>query len=495
MAKAAKKPNSTLVEDIPVAAIRASPLNRVVDENDPAVKSLAQSMREGGLIQPIVVRKAGRHYEIVCGERRWAAAKHLEWETIPAINRGTISTKDAHVLRLTENLQRADVPPLEQAVGVAVLLEVLGNVEEVARRLGQSEEWVRLRARLQNLSDTWRNEIKDPQTPYPLLASFVTWQEAIARLPHEAQEQLWQSRALLHATTLEEVKTRIQRVLRLISTAPFPTTTRGKVTSSCATCKKRSDHADQYGLFRDITPPDREGDGYCLDPVCWRKKNLKAIQKEIHTLHRNNPDAVFLVNYANRALVPELKPDDMDVLEGWWISGKNDEADVAAGNIETYTGCLVERMGEDWSLSTVTVCAARKEEDEGTSGATPDKDAENCAAYNRAQSVGAEVHAARLARRKAQVELALDNARTHQFPKPEHFPRLLLAMLNPSPDGSIGSEWLPALQADVDALSESIRRVLADGLAGYCGGTSSPDMDAVLPYFGVDTSEDETQEG
>ena len=125
--------------DIPIDDIRRNPRNpRTVFDED-ALVELTHSIREFGMLQPVVVRDVpGGGYELVMGERRWRAAQRAGVATIPAIVR---RTEDADLLRdaLLENIHRANLNPLEEAAAYQQLLEEFDvTQEELASRLGRS---------------------------------------------------------------------------------------------------------------------------------------------------------------------------------------------------------------------------------------------------------------------------------------------------------------------------------------------------------------------
>ena len=104
------------------------------------VDELAASIREHGILQPIVVRKAHGDgtYQIVAGERRWRAAKQLRLKSVPVVERD-LSDAKAMSIALVENLQRVDLNPVEKARGIARLQEHCGmNQQDIARNLGCS---------------------------------------------------------------------------------------------------------------------------------------------------------------------------------------------------------------------------------------------------------------------------------------------------------------------------------------------------------------------
>ena len=125
---------------------------RQVFEEEPMAE-LVHSIREIGLLQPVVVRRSGAEsYELVMGERRWRAAQEAGLETIPAIIRETVDTdmlRDA----LLENLHRSQLNPLEEAAAYSQMLEDFGCThEELARRIGRSRPQISNTLRLLKLS-------------------------------------------------------------------------------------------------------------------------------------------------------------------------------------------------------------------------------------------------------------------------------------------------------------------------------------------------------
>lgn len=113
---------------------------------------LAESIGEHGVIQPIIVVKTGKTYQIVAGERRWRAAKQAGLKAIPAIVEDYDDTKIKEVA-LIENLQREDLNPVEEALGYKSLMETCGMTQEdVSKTVSKSRSAVANSLRLLNLS-------------------------------------------------------------------------------------------------------------------------------------------------------------------------------------------------------------------------------------------------------------------------------------------------------------------------------------------------------
>ncbi len=124
--------------------------------SDADLKSLADSIKENGIIQPICVRKCGALYEIISGERRTRAAKLAGLEEVPCIIMSVDDEKSA-VLALIENIQRKDLSFFEEALAIEKLISVYGLTQETAaERLGKAQSTIANKLRLLRLSDVER---------------------------------------------------------------------------------------------------------------------------------------------------------------------------------------------------------------------------------------------------------------------------------------------------------------------------------------------------
>jgi len=285
-------PEKMLVRTIGVSKCHPNRWNRALEDDDPKLKGLAESMQAQGLLQPILVRRDGTGYEILAGERRWRAARLLEWSGIPA----NVVELDDHAARLatiTENLQREDVPPLEQADGVAALLEEHGgDVAEVAARLGYRETWVRDRARLGNLSDAWRRELTDPNGGHAHLAAKISWLGEVAGMDPEIQDRVLESNQLRFARSRTEVVAVLKRMALDLGEAPWAMDWAPDGLPACDACPRRSDRASD--LFAALAPSE-DCEALCLDRACYRKKtDLLALEAYRQLLARRKKSETAL---------------------------------------------------------------------------------------------------------------------------------------------------------------------------------------------------------
>lgn len=130
------------VTDLELGSIRPNPFQPRRAVQEASLDELEASIRENGLLQPLVVRPAAPGWELVAGERRWRVLKRLAWERAPAIVR-QLSDEQMLVLALVENLQREELGPLEEAVGYQQLIDGFGLTQrEVARRVGKDRSTV-----------------------------------------------------------------------------------------------------------------------------------------------------------------------------------------------------------------------------------------------------------------------------------------------------------------------------------------------------------------
>ena len=139
-----------------IAEISANPMNPRKSFDEKALAELAESIKEVGLLQPITIRPIKGGYQVVCGERRWRAAGIAGLAEIPTIVR-ELSDDEAIDVAITENLQRKDVAPLEEADSFKYLLESKGkSIGDLCARFAKSEFYVRSRLKLLDLIADFR---------------------------------------------------------------------------------------------------------------------------------------------------------------------------------------------------------------------------------------------------------------------------------------------------------------------------------------------------
>lgn len=148
------------LEDVPVALIVPNPHQPRQTFDDESIAELAASIKQVGLIQPLVVRKVGSSYELIAGERRLRAVKTLGYEKVQCIVDGELDDEDSALMAIVENLQREDLHYFEEAESYAALLQKLHiTQDELAERIGKSQSFIANKLRMLRLSPDIRDAI------------------------------------------------------------------------------------------------------------------------------------------------------------------------------------------------------------------------------------------------------------------------------------------------------------------------------------------------
>ncbi len=151
--------DSPRVREIPIDQVVASPLQPRNQFVDAPLDDLVESIRQHGIIQPLIARIVDGKYELIAGERRWRASKKLGLATVPVIERSA-SDRDVLEMALIENLQREDLNPIEEAAGyVRLAKEFSLKQEEIASRVGKSRASVANAMRLLDLHQDIQNHV------------------------------------------------------------------------------------------------------------------------------------------------------------------------------------------------------------------------------------------------------------------------------------------------------------------------------------------------
>jgi len=151
----------TGVLKVPLRSVRPCPFQPRKDFSDEALRELADSIRERGIVQPLVVRPAEDGYELIAGERRWRAAQLLGLPEVPIVIREA-DDRTALELALIENLQRENLNPIEEAHGFSQLIEQFQlTQEDAATRVGKSRVVVANALRLLRLPSELQAFVRD----------------------------------------------------------------------------------------------------------------------------------------------------------------------------------------------------------------------------------------------------------------------------------------------------------------------------------------------
>lgn len=191
---------------LPVGDLAPNPHQPRTQLAEAGLAELADSIREHGVIQPLVVtRTAGGDYQIIAGERRWRAAQLADLETVPVIVKEAVP-QEMLELALVENVQRADLNPLEEALAYRHLVEDFGlSQSEVARRVGKSRPAVNNVMRLLNGSPSVQQALMDGEITEGHGRALLGLDE------HEAQD-LALAMVMEHELTVRETEALVRRL-------------------------------------------------------------------------------------------------------------------------------------------------------------------------------------------------------------------------------------------------------------------------------------------
>ena len=146
---------------LPLSALKPGPYQPRTRMDQAALEALAESVREQGIMQPILVRKNGAQYEIIAGERRWRAAQMAGLSEVPVLLRD-VEDRAVMAMALIENIQRESLNPLEEAAGLERLIREFGMTHEAAAKaVGRSRAAVSNLLRLLHLSKPVRELLMD----------------------------------------------------------------------------------------------------------------------------------------------------------------------------------------------------------------------------------------------------------------------------------------------------------------------------------------------
>jgi len=260
-----------MLTHIPWHEIHPSPSNPRRRFDEASLAELAASIREQGILQPVIVRRSSSfgmpfRYELVCGERRYRACLQAGVVELACIVRD-LSDEQVIELQLTENDQRSGVTPLEEADAIVALASRFSrSPESIADKLGRPVEYVRRRLLLGDLIEDLRVLLDEERIG-------IGSAEMLASLPAEMQGELraelrpdathWNG--TVKTWTRRDVAVLIARASRELARAPWALDDEALGPHACTVCPHRS--SCQPSLLGDLPEGDR-----CLDAECWAQK-------------------------------------------------------------------------------------------------------------------------------------------------------------------------------------------------------------------------------
>ena len=282
------------IYSIKAAEIHPCPLNPRKKVSEEELRELADSIEAVGMLQPITVRMADEGYEIVCGHRRYEAAKLAGMEEIPCVVR-QLSDAEAYEIMVTENLQRKDIDPFEEAQAFTLLRERGYDVDTLTAKFGKSKSYVYSRLRLNNLIPELREKYEEGSVD-------ISHCIVLSKLLPGFQKQLvplYNPKVYnLGGQSVNMLKQEIVHRSYSLKNARFDT-------SACKNCLSNT-ACD--ALFLDMV------DARCEDDKCFAEKTTAAMMVLFEKARELNPDFVIIDDWSIQhpqgmdvELVKELK--------------------------------------------------------------------------------------------------------------------------------------------------------------------------------------------
>lgn len=191
-----------VIKEVPIDLVRPGSQQARRHFDPDALRELAESIRESGVVQPVVLRTRVWGYELLAGERRWRAAQIAGLHELPAVIRDDLSDTEAFVVGLIENLQRESLTPMETAAGLKRLAEIYELThEQVGARIGKSREYVTNYLRLLNLSPPVQSLVNEGHL-------MLGHAKVIASLPL-AEQIRWADEVIRHKLTVRALERKV----------------------------------------------------------------------------------------------------------------------------------------------------------------------------------------------------------------------------------------------------------------------------------------------
>ncbi|HSZ34638.1 MAG TPA: ParB/RepB/Spo0J family partition protein, partial [Puia sp.] len=274
------------LKSIPINELDTSPLNYRKSFSKKELDELAEDIAQHGIISNLVVRRSEScRYELVAGERRFRAAKIAGLEEVP-VNIVELTDQEVIEIQLSENLQRSDTHPMEEAFAIERLQSDYKSVDEISLRIGKSKAFVYKRLKLLSLIEPIRDLF---------MADKCTVQQAydIATVSSESQKEFFEEYCLEWKEdedfTMPDTSYALDRFRYDLTEAPFDMNDQELLPTmgACTFCKFNS--ATLNSLF-----PDQAKESICSNKECFKKKCLLNFSLKIKTiLVKDQPEALL----------------------------------------------------------------------------------------------------------------------------------------------------------------------------------------------------------
>lgn len=295
--------NTTDFKNIPLSEIHPDKNQPRKFFDDAALKELTASVKDKGVLQPIMVRPNGKGYILVCGERRLKASIAAGLKDVPAVIRN-LSDQEALEIQFIENIQRDDVHPMDEATTFKSMLESKVKpytIADIAAKINKPEKFVAHRLSLNSLipelqNDFWKGKFL---IGHAILFSKLSPEDQ-KTCSKDCVETVYidREKSARQYKSVNEVNGFIQRnIMRVLSSAPFKKEdpTLNPEMGPCTTCPFRS--GNNPTLFDEVKETDR-----CFKPGCFNIKLENWTLKKVESILSEQPEIRLLVNSNSKIL-------------------------------------------------------------------------------------------------------------------------------------------------------------------------------------------------
>ena len=269
-----KKVPALQIENLPIDNIKPDTNQPRKTFDEKQLQQLADSIKEFGVLQPITVRKSGKNFIIVMGERRFRASKMAHKKTIPSIVR-TYENGEVLEVQIIENLQRKDVEPTEEADAIAYLSDKY-QPSEIAKRLGRTDNFIRQRLKLAGLIDGFKHFVRSGEMTISLGVGVALF---------EPEEQQMMRETMGEEFNAHQINRMINNRTYDLEKAPFDVADKTLVAKagSCVECPFNA--VNQGNLFG-------EGKMVCTKSACFETKKTKSF---LNLIDKSKKDNILLI--------------------------------------------------------------------------------------------------------------------------------------------------------------------------------------------------------
>lgn len=319
----------TEFKELKLTELVASSTNPRTEFEENSLKELAESIKQHGVLQPIIVRQLPEAvqngekdiYELVCGERRYRASILGGVETIPASIR-ELTDDEVFELQIIENLERKDVHPMDEATAFLKMIESgKYTIEDISAKIAKTETFVAQRLKLNDLIPDLKEEFKKGEFG-------IGHAVLLARVSEEAQEEIFKDSKNTYRPgygTVKELKSELENENSDLDKAIFPLMDSQLLpkAGACFKCPKNS-KANPV-LFAEYE------ENLCFDRSCFLEKEENFIYQTVDEIIKENPGVILVGNYyseKHKTVEPLLKEYNKSILTSWDEFEKDGETDA-----------------------------------------------------------------------------------------------------------------------------------------------------------------------